>query len=191
VDNNGVGLPNRWVSRIVIEPDDHNRLLVSFLGWETGNVWRSLDAGATWQNASGDLPAAPVGAFAQHRLYPHRLYAGTDIGVFLSFNSGQTWHANALGLPAVPMDELVWRNDTTLMAVTHGRGIYFGAITPAPCPGDINDDRVVDLTDLTTLLANYGTLSGATLEDGDLDDDGDVDLNDLAALLAAFGTTCS
>lgn len=58
------------------------------------------------------------------------------------------------------------------------------------CPGDLDGDNDVDLNDLSTLLANFGTASGAGLDDGDLDSDGDVDLNDLSTLLAAFGTTC-
>lgn len=60
-----------------------------------------------------------------------------------------------------------------------------------PCPGDVNGDRAVNLSDLATLLANFGTSSGATRAQGDLDNDGDVDLSDLASLLAQFGTVCS
>jgi hypothetical protein len=63
--------------------------------------------------------------------------------------------------------------------------------TAAPaCPGDLDGDGDVDLTDLAVLLSHYGMTSGAIYEDGDLDEDGDVDLADLAALLAAYGTTC-
>jgi hypothetical protein len=58
------------------------------------------------------------------------------------------------------------------------------------CVGDLNDDGTVDLSDLATLLTNFGTPSGATPEQGDIDDDGDVDLGDLTLLLAAFGS-CS
>ena len=61
---------------------------------------------------------------------------------------------------------------------------------PIPCPGDLNGDRLVNLGDLATLLAHYGTPSGATLADGDLDGDGDVDLSDLSALLGVFGSSC-
>jgi hypothetical protein len=61
---------------------------------------------------------------------------------------------------------------------------------PPPCAGDVNGDRVVDLTDLATLLSHYGMPSGATPGDGDLDGDGDVDLNDLAVLLSRFGAAC-
>jgi hypothetical protein len=50
--------------------------------------------------------------------------------------------------------------------------------------------RRILIADLSLLLANYGTTSGASYGDGDLDDDGDVDLSDLSALLAVYGTTC-
>jgi len=62
--------------------------------------------------------------------------------------------------------------------------------SPEPCLGDLNSDGYRDLTDLSVLLAHYGTTSGAAYEDGDLDGEGDVDLNDLAMLLAVYGTPC-
>jgi len=74
-----------------------------------------------------------------------------------------------------------------------GGGWYPGescAYIECPCPGDLDDDRDVDLGDLAVLLSYYGTTDGAGPEDGDLDGDGDVDLLDLAALLALYGTTC-
>ncbi len=64
------------------------------------------------------------------------------------------------------------------------------SLCEANCPGDLDGDNDIDLTDLAQLLGNYGMTSGAVYEDGDLDEDGDVDLADLAALLAVYGTTC-
>ena len=58
------------------------------------------------------------------------------------------------------------------------------------CAGDTDGDGQVDLQDLSTLLAHFGTQSGATTADGDVDGDGDVDLQDLAAMLSAFGSDC-
>lgn len=56
--------------------------------------------------------------------------------------------------------------------------------------GDIDGNGIVAISDLATLLANYGLISGATLEQGDLDNDGDVDASDLSQLLAAYGSEC-
>ncbi|MFN0136523.1 MAG: hypothetical protein ACKVS9_10465 [Phycisphaerae bacterium] len=56
--------------------------------------------------------------------------------------------------------------------------------------GDVNCDCAVDLTDLSTLLQNFGSIGGMTRAQGDLNGDANVDLIDLAALLANFGSTC-
>lgn len=70
-------------------------------------------------------------------------------------------------------------------------GGFWSFTATVPCPGDITGDGEVGLVDLSIQLANFGTLSGATLADGDLDGDGDVDLVDLATLLSRFGTVCA
>lgn len=64
------------------------------------------------------------------------------------------------------------------------------ASVDTPCPGDVNSDQTVDLADLSSLLANFGTAADATRAEGDLDNDFDVDLSDLAILLANFGSSC-
>ena len=63
-------------------------------------------------------------------------------------------------------------------------------VVPVPCPGDLNADSTVDLTDLSILLNNFGT-TGAGPGDGDIDGDADVDLTDLSILLSNFGTPCT
>jgi hypothetical protein len=59
-----------------------------------------------------------------------------------------------------------------------------------PCPGDLDGDNQVGISDLAQLLGHYGTTSGASYADGDLDGDGDIDVSDLAELLSVYGTTC-
>ncbi len=56
------------------------------------------------------------------------------------------------------------------------------------CPGDLDSNRAVGLSDLAILLSHFGEAGGAT--DGDLDGDAAVGLSDLALLLNAFGSAC-
>lgn len=63
-------------------------------------------------------------------------------------------------------------------------------VTGEVTPGDVNGDGTVNLTDLSLLLAAFGTCSGdaAFNADADINDSGCVDLVDLSQLLANFGT---
>jgi len=125
-------LPDRFVSKIVIDRNNHNRVYVAFMGWEADNLWRTTDGGTTFQDITGTaphkLPSAPIGAFAQHRTNPDWLYAGTDLGIFTSSDDGATWSTYTDGPGTVPISELVWRNDSTLLAITHGRGVFSASI---------------------------------------------------------------
>lgn len=58
------------------------------------------------------------------------------------------------------------------------------------CPGDLDGNQIVDLSDLTAILSAFGTLSGASTTQGDLDQDEDVDLDDLVLFLSRFGEPC-
>ena len=64
------------------------------------------------------------------------------------------------------------------------------AVFVEDCYGDLNDDGRVDISDLATLLSNYGMVGGATYEQGDLTGDGNIDISDLAELLSVYGTIC-
>lgn len=78
----------------------------------------------------------------------------------------------------------------TVTYVGTERSFYLYAAPAPPCIGDFNNDGSRDSEDLAILIGNFGTTSGATLEDGDVDGDGDIDSTDLAALLDHFGAPC-
>lgn len=57
------------------------------------------------------------------------------------------------------------------------------------CCHDVNGDGIINASDVTTALGNFG-LTGATFEDGDVDCDGDVDSDDISLINASFGRSC-
>jgi hypothetical protein len=69
-----------------------------------------------------------------------------------------------------------------------GRELMIRAIVEGAevdCPGDLNGDLMVDISDLGILLASFQVDGG-----GDLDGDGDTDISDLGILLANFEADC-
>lgn len=65
-------------------------------------------------------------------------------------------------------------------------GVYEPQIDASiPCPGDLNDDGLVDFTDLIDLLFSWGDCVDCS---EDVDGDGDVDFDDLLQLLTSWGT---
>lgn len=83
-----------------------------------------------------------------------------------------------------------WSVGDTLGLDNDGDGVLDAADSDCaqPCPGDLNGDRVVDLSDLAGLLANYGCTGSGCV--ADFDGNGAVDLGDLSLLLSKFGTQC-
>jgi photosystem II stability/assembly factor-like uncharacterized protein len=128
MDDGAPGLPNRWISRIALDRADPNRVYVSLMGYTNDNLWRSTNGGATWARITGTvplaLPTAPVSCVTVHRRLPGRLYAGTDVGVYWSEDDGATWLTSNQGPGIAPVDEVLWKNDRTLIAGSHGRGVY-------------------------------------------------------------------
>lgn len=195
VNENGAGLPDRWISRIVIDRFDHDRVFVSFMGWESDNIWRTTDAGQTWTDITGSgptgLPDVPVGALAQHRVVRQWLFAGTDVGMFASYDDGQSWSVLPGGPGTIPVDELVWRNDRVLMIVTHGRGIFEADVRAIP--GDMNCDGAVDVLDISPFALalvdpdGYAAQhSGCNIILADLNNDSQLDGTDVSPFAAAI-----
>jgi photosystem II stability/assembly factor-like uncharacterized protein len=188
VDGAGGNLPDRWISRIVIDPANHDRVYASVMGWEPDNVWRTEDGGDTWTDITGGgparLPSAPVSAIALHRTQPGWLYVGTDIGVYASSDDGASWSATTVGPATATIDELVWKNDDTMLIVTHGRGVYLGTV--GPFAGDLNCDGYVDFEDIDPFVLAIigGSVYGEQYPDcnpllADINGDRSADFDDI------------
>ncbi|MEI2611243.1 MAG: hypothetical protein V9G20_21640 [Candidatus Promineifilaceae bacterium] len=127
VDTTSPALPNRYVHRITINPDNHNMVYVSFGGFNSDNLWLTTNGGSNWVDATGvgvaSLPSVPVRSLVMHPAQAGWLYAGTEVGIFASEDYGSTWTIPQDGPANVSVDELFWQG-YDLVAATHGRGLY-------------------------------------------------------------------
>ncbi|MBX7135910.1 MAG: hypothetical protein K1X67_24845 [Fimbriimonadaceae bacterium] len=135
VDNNGGSnpFPNRYVTRILVDPADANTVYVALGGFSPDNLWKTTNGGTSWVDVTGTgvtgLPDAPIRGVARHPNAPNWLYVGTEIGLFESRNGGTTWSTNAFGPANVSVDEVSFMHaSNTLLAATHGRGIWTASI---------------------------------------------------------------
>jgi len=84
----------------------------------------TTDYGQTWKNISSGLRGY-VHVVAEDPRSPNLLFAGTELGIFVSFDRGQSWSDLRLGLPPLAVRDLVVHpRDNDLVIATHARGFY-------------------------------------------------------------------
>ncbi len=93
-------------------------------------IFRTHDGGRTWQPIAAGLPDWPVNAVREDPLRKGMLFAGTETGVWVSFDDGDHWQSLQLNLPHTSMRDLVI-HDSDLIVATHGRSFWIlDDITP-------------------------------------------------------------
>jgi hypothetical protein len=128
------------VGSVAIDPTDSTVGYVAFnnyFGGPTSHVWRTsnLAAGGSWTAAGAGLPDAPVNALTFDPADHTKMFAGTDVGVFQSIDSGTTWTPFTTGMPSVAVFDLAVSSGgglEVLRAATHGRGMYETTIQKMP-----------------------------------------------------------
>ena len=87
-------------------------------------IYRTRDYGHHWQKIVTGLPAGGwLNALRQDSRQPSLLFAGTELGVYVSFDAGDHWQSLQRNLPAASVRELLERDDA-LVAATHGRAVW-------------------------------------------------------------------
>lgn len=87
--------------------------------------FRTDDFGKTWMPITAGLPAdAYLHVIRADPARAGLLYAGTENGVFVSFDSGKKWEPFQLALPRSPVHDLVVAGAGDLAVATHGRSFW-------------------------------------------------------------------
>ena len=113
---------------IIIEPshfDANSAYAVVDVARDTNPyIYRTRDAGKTWQKITDGLPADWIARVVRED--PVRkglLYAGTENAVYVSFDDGDHWQSLQLNLPATDMRDLAVHGDDLVVA-TYGRALW-------------------------------------------------------------------
>jgi uncharacterized repeat protein (TIGR01451 family) len=124
-------LPNRPVSQFAVDRSDWRIAYVSFTGFRAntpsspGSVFKTTDGGQHWTDITSDLPDSPVNSLVLDPAFPGTVYAGTDIGAFVTRDNGDSWHPLGSGMPKVSIWQLDFDPGQRLLAAgTHGRAAY-------------------------------------------------------------------
>ena len=122
------GLPECLVNAIEVSPHDPATAYIATTRYKFNDhapaLYKTSNYGKTWANISKGIP---YGAFTrvvrEDNVRKGLLYAGTETGMYVSWNDGESWQPLQLNLPVTPiMDLQVKEND--LIVATSGRAFW-------------------------------------------------------------------
>jgi photosystem II stability/assembly factor-like uncharacterized protein len=122
------GLQECLVNAVEVSPHDPATVYIATTRYKfndhTPALYKSTDYGKTWTNISQGIP---YGAFTrvvrEDQERKGLLYAGTEKGLYISWNDGKSWESLQLNLPKAPITDLkVHKGD--LIVATSGRSFW-------------------------------------------------------------------
>jgi photosystem II stability/assembly factor-like uncharacterized protein len=124
-----------WVSRVYASRFAAGTAYVAKTGRRQDHfkpyLFKTTDYGVTWIDVSGNLPQWPVNSIVEDPQQPSVLFAGTDIGVYVSIDGGARWVALKSNMPPAPVTDMVIHpREQELVAGTYGRGVWVVDIAP-------------------------------------------------------------
>ena len=116
------------INAIELSPHDQATAYLAVTGYKLNDfrpyIYKTTDYGRKWQRLDKGLPEdAFVRVVREDPAQKGLLYAGTESGLFVSFNDGRDWQSLQLNLPPVPVTDLTIRQDKLVVA-TQGRAFW-------------------------------------------------------------------
>ncbi len=121
--NRPPGAPNAYLSGLAAHPVDSASALALFGVSGYGKIYRTRNFGQSWEDITADLPDVPVHCAIWLPYDTTQIWIGTDIGLFISTDNGQSWQFADASLPSVSVRRLKIVGKE-IVATTHGRGIW-------------------------------------------------------------------
>jgi len=134
------GLPESIINSIELSPYDPATAYIAVMRYKFNDLksyaYKTTDYGQSWTKITGGLddPNGFVRTIRADRKVKGLLYAGTETGLYVSFDDGANWQKLQLNLPVLPINDLTIQSND-LVAATAGRGFWIlddlGAIQQA------------------------------------------------------------
>ncbi|MFO7864200.1 MAG: T9SS type A sorting domain-containing protein, partial [Salinivirgaceae bacterium] len=122
----GTDFPVGYISSINMA-GSQDTILVTFSNYGVNSVWLTVNGGLDWASVEGNLPDVPVRFAVFHPENSRQVMLATETGVWTTthlFRDNVTWEI-CDDFPFVRTDMLdVRAGDNTLLAATHGRGLF-------------------------------------------------------------------
>lgn len=120
--------PEGMVNQIEVSPHDPATVYVAFNSYKyndfTPHIFKSTDYGQSWTRlVNGIEDEAHVRVVREDPNQKDLLYAGTETGLYVSFNGGQDWENFQNNLPVVPITDLMIQ-DNDMIVATQGRAFW-------------------------------------------------------------------
>ncbi len=119
-----------WATICTIEPSPHDpaKVYLAATRYKLDDtqpyLWKTTDYGATWARITSGIPEDDfTRVIREDPGRPGLLYAGTETGVYVSLDDGASWQSFRQNLPAVPVYDLIVK-EQDLVAATHGRSFW-------------------------------------------------------------------
>jgi len=123
-------------------------------------LYMTTDYGKHWKKITDGIPENETTfVVRQDTKNPDLLFAGTDRGVYVSFNEGKNWQPLQLNLPHVPIrDMAIQDRENDLVLATHGLSFYIlDNLKPLRqiASGDVKNDMYLFQPEHTYLMSGY------------------------------------
>jgi BNR/asp-box repeat domain protein len=117
------------VNNLIASKHQRNRVLATLISTDETQgdpiIFMSNDNGKSWTDIHSNLPDAKVNVLKEDSKNEQILYAGTDNGLYITFNLGESWQPFSQGLPETGVNDIYIDDSNGEMTVaTLGRGIY-------------------------------------------------------------------
>jgi len=180
----GLGPDDNWVTRVEASHFGEGAATISISRHQVDDykpyIFKTEDFGKTWTALASNLPAyGYIHVVREDLENPNLLFAGSEFGLFFSFDGGKKWIPYKTDFPTIAVRDIqVHPRERDLIVGTHGRGVWI-----------MDDIRPLEKLTAETVKAESSLFDVRNATIHGMKSTSDVDTNDFAGVNPAFGAT--